>query len=86
MKKTLYIISKPPDEDMKSLLSSPLPPDHSISAILIQQGKGFKTAVSFPLFVLENNIPSNGRADSYSKIQYSDMLHMIFDADTVISI
>jgi len=86
MKKTLYIISKPPDEDMKSLLSSPLPPDHSISAILIQQGTGFKEAVLFPIFVLQNDIPSNETTDSYSKIKYSDMLNMVFDADTVISI
>lgn len=86
MKKTLYIISKLPDEDMKALLSSLKIADHSISAILIQQGTGFFSIMPFPFFVLENDISTSEIPDSYSKIQYSDMLQMIFDADTVISI
>lgn len=86
MKKTLYIISKPPDVEMKELLSFPVPADHLISAILIQQGIGFNSTESIPLFALENDIFSNQLKDSYSKIQYSDMLRMIFEADTVISI
>lgn len=86
MKKTLYIISKPQDEDMNTLLSSPVSADHSISAIVIQQETGFIPAVHFPLFFLKNDMPLNDMTDSYSKIQYSDMLRMIFEADTVISI
>ena len=86
MKKTLYIISKPPDEDMKALLSSPKIADHSISAILIQQGTSFFSNFPFPFFVLEKDISTSEIPDSYTKIQYSDMLQMIFDADTVISI
>lgn len=86
MKKTLYIISKPQDEDMNTLLSSPVSADHSISAIVIQQETGFIPAVHFPLFFLKNDMTLNDMTDSYSKIQYSDMLRMIFEADTVISI
>ncbi len=86
MKKTLYLISKPQDEDMNTLLSSSVSVDHSISAIVIQRGTGFVPIFPFPLFVLENDIASHEMTDSYSKIQYSDMLRMIFEADTVISI
>lgn len=86
MKKTLYIISKPQDEDMNTILSSPVSADHSISAIVIQQETGFIPTVPFPLFFLKNDMSSNDMTDSYSKIPYSDMLQMIFEADTVISI
>lgn len=86
MKKTLYIISKAQDDDMNAILSSPVPAEHSVSAILIQQGIDFAPTASIPCFVLENNMIPNQMAESYSKIQYSDMLQMIFESDTVISI
>ena len=56
MKKTLYIISKPLDDDMKAILSSPLPPAHSISAILIQKGTLVVPSTHIPIFALENDI------------------------------
>lgn len=86
MKKTLYLISKPQDEDMNTLLSFPVSANHSISAIVIQQETGFIPTVPFPLFFLNTDMTSNDMTEPYSKIQYSDMLRMIFEADTVISI
>ena len=86
MKNILYIISKPPDPDLEQLLSSPRSSEQSISAILIQKGIGFKPPDSISCFALENDLPANNGSEAYSKIQYSDMLNMIFEADTVISI
>ena len=86
MKKILYLISKQPDHEFEEILSSPVPPEHSISAIFLQQGIGSQLNVPFSCFVLEDDIAKNGLDNSYSKIQYSDMLQMIFEADSVISI
>lgn len=87
MKKILYLISKQPDKDIAEILSTPIPSEHSVSAILLQQGIRTDLHVPFSCFVLENDISTDDDlVPSYSKIQYSDMVQMIFDADSVISI
>jgi len=86
MKKILYIISKPPEADLENLLSSPISPTQSVSAILIQKGITFTPPPSISSFVLTDDVPSDNGTVPYSKIQYSDMLRMIMEADTVISI
>lgn len=86
MKNILYLISKQPDNDFEQLLSFPITPDTAVSAILIQQGIGAHFHVPFSCFALENDVPDQDMTVSYSKIQYSDMLEMILNADTVISI
>lgn len=86
MKKILYLISKQPDKDIADILSSPIPSEHSVSAILLQQGIRTDLHVPFSCFVLENDISTDDSDPSYSKIQYSDMVQMIFDSDSVISI
>ncbi len=86
MKNILYLISKQPDNDLDQLLSFPVSPETTVSAILIQQGMRPQLKVPFPCFALENDVPDQDMTVSYSKIQYSDMLEMILHADTVISI
>jgi hypothetical protein len=86
MKKILYLISKQPDKDIADILSTPIPSEHSVSAILLQQGTRTDLHVPFSCFVLENDISTDDLDPSYSKIKYSDMVQMIFDADSVISI
>lgn len=87
MKKTLYIISKKQDHDFEELLSSAQSSEHSVSAIFIQKGTDFQGLLPFPCFVLHDDIsPNNNIEKACSSIQYSDMLQMIFDADTVISL
>jgi hypothetical protein len=87
LKKTLYIISKEQDPDFEELIASPSSSEYSVSAIFIQKGADFSHHWPFPCFALNNDIsPSTDREKTYSKIQYSDILQMIFDADTVISL
>ena len=86
MKKILYIISKHVDQDLECLISSSVSPKHSISAILIQEGVTLRPSWTFPYFVLEDNKQIKNEADLCSKIQYSDMVRMVFEADTVISL
>ena len=86
MKKILYIISKPPDLDFEQLLTSTKSSEKSVSAVLIQKGIGYKPSGSISCFVLEDDLGTDNGSDACSKIQYSDMLRMIFDSDTVISI
>ena len=86
MKKILYIISKQLDKDLNQLISSSTPTQFSISVILIQKGIKQNYTWSFPCFALEDDIQIKDRPTSYSKIQYSDMVRMVFEADTVISL
>lgn len=86
MKKILYIISKPLDDDLQQALTLPPSADYSTSSILIQKGVESLLKFPFPCFVLENDIGKNDLPGSYSKIQYSDMLRMILESDTVISL
>lgn len=86
MKNILYLISKQPDNDLDQLLSFPVSPETTVSAILIQQGIRAQLNVPFSCFALENDVSNQEMTVSYSKIQYSDMLEMILYADTVISI
>ena len=84
MKNILYLISKQPDNDLDQLLSFQISPETNVSAILIQQGTSAQLHVPFSCFALENDVPDQDMI--HSKIQYSDMLEMILNADTVISI
>ncbi len=86
MKKILYLISKQPDNDLEKILLSPVPSENSVSAIFIHRGIRSQLHLPFSCFVLENDISVDDLVNSYSKIQYSDMLRMIFEADSVISI
>ncbi|MDT7042894.1 hypothetical protein [Candidatus Nitronereus thalassa] len=87
MKKILYIISKEQDPDFNELLSSPQSSDYSVSAIFVQEGTEFTHSWPFPCFVLgDHNAQNTNKEKTYSKIQYFDMLQMIFDADMVISL
>lgn len=86
MKNILYIISKPPDPDLDHLLSSSHSSEQSVSAVLIQKGMTYTPSGAISCFALEDDLPANNGTDACSKIQYSDMLRMIFEADTVISI
>ena len=86
MKKILYIISKQLDQDFNQFISSSVSPEYSISVILIQNGVRLNPTWAFPSFVLKDDIQLNEQSALYSKIQYSDMVHMIFEADTIISL
>jgi len=86
MKNILYLISKQPDNDLDQLLSFPVSPETTVSAILIQQGIRAQLNVPFSCFTLKNDVLHQEMTVSNSKIQYSDMLEMILHADTVISI
>lgn len=86
MKKILYIISKELDQDLSQLISSSASSRYSISAIFIQKGVVLKTAWPFPCFLLQDDSQINDQSALCPKIQYSDMLRMIFEVDTVISL
>jgi len=86
MKKILYIISRQLDQDLDQLISTPISSGYSISVILIQKGVTLNPIWNFPYFVLEDDIKTNNQSSICSKIQYPDMVHMIFEADTVISL
>ena len=86
MKKILYIISKKVDQDIDQLIPSSIPIEYSVSAILIQGGINQKPIWAFPFFAIEDDISTNQQYTLCSKIQYSDMLYMIFESDTVISL
>ena len=86
MKKILYIISKQLDQDLNQLISSSTSQEYSTSVIFIQKGITVKTTWSFPCFVLEDDVWISNQATLYPKIQYSDMVRMLFEVDTVISL
>jgi len=86
MKKILYIISKQLDQDLDQLISSIKSPAYSVSVLLIQKGIVLKHTWDFPCFVLEDDLKTNDDSVLCSKIQYSDMVRMVFEADTVISL
>ena len=58
MKNILYLISKQPDNDLDQLLSFPVSPETTVSAILIQQGMRPHPSKAFWLFQVESIIPN----------------------------
>ena len=83
LKKTLYIVSKPPASDGPSLLPAASASRESSSIVLIQDGVGHQKLPASRSFVLSEDVKSRGVTSPFPGISYRELLGMIFEADNV---
>ncbi len=86
MRKILYLLSQPPGDIPKSLLSNSASPAEEVSVILIEDGVKLDQVPAQKVFVLTEDAASRNVTTKFSTVSYQDMLRMIFEADTVITI
>ena len=58
---------------------------YSVSGVLLQVNQLSDKKIPFPCYVLDSGDHDGRMSISYPKIQYSDVLQKIFEADSVIS-
>lgn len=86
MRKVLYLLSRPLGEIPKSLLTPSASSDEEVSVILIEDGVGLDQAPGQLVYALAEDVASRKNESKLSMVSYRDMLRMIFEADTVISV
>ncbi len=68
---------------MEELLAASDFSDCSAQAVILKESAGFAKAPPFPCYILDSVEKILGSA--YQSINYSDVLKMVFEADTIIS-
>lgn len=81
MRKVLFLLSPGAGSSMEELVAGSDFSGSSVQGVLLQESHGSDNTFSFPCYTLETG---QIKADAPS-VQYSEMLKMIFEADTVIS-
>jgi hypothetical protein len=86
LKNILYIISRKPSPDWP-FPEFPENTDTTINVIFIQEAVNLQSSLTYGKhFTLKEDMPSKNNSSSFPSIGYHDMLRMIFEANTVISI
>ena len=83
MKKTLYILSRPPAPEGPSLLPSVAKLMDSASVVLIHDGVTLQKGLVPRTFVLGENVASRNVSSPFPSVSYQKLLQMIFEADNV---
>jgi len=82
----LYIISRKPSSDWP-FPEFPESTDTTINVIFIQEAVNLRLSLATGNhFTLKDDMASKDQSSSFPSIEYHDMLRMIFEANTVISI
>jgi len=86
VKNILYIISRKPSSDWP-FPEFPENTDTTINVIFIQEAVNLRLSLTTGnYFTLKEDMASKDQSSSFPSIEYHDMLRMIFEANTVISI
>ena len=83
MKKTLYIVSKGPDQNGISLLPVDPVSEQDTSVVLIQDGVTHQTLPFSYVYVLSDDVLSKKLISPFPSVSYQDLLRMIFKAEMV---
>lgn len=86
MRKVLYLVSKVPGEISKSLLPPGASSGEEVSVILIEDGVSWDQAPGHHVFALAEDVAIRRVSSKIPTLSYRDMLRLIFEADTVISL
>ncbi|RMH06619.1 MAG: hypothetical protein D6704_06870 [Nitrospirae bacterium] len=84
MKTILYLLSKELTSFPEGIIPQTPLQDYSLTLLLIQKGVRNTVSFPFPCYALSDDLESQGIASSYPVVDYSTMLHMLLQADTVI--
>lgn len=76
-------MSKAPGRESVSLLSTDPPSLNSASVVLIHDGVRHRELPFSNVFVISDNVSSGKTVSPFPSVSYQDLLHMIFEADTV---
>lgn len=83
MKRTLYIVSRPPAPEGLSLLPSVANSKDSASVVLIHNGVTLQKPLVPRTFVLGDDVASRNVVSPFPSVSYQKLLQMIFEADNV---
>ena len=84
MKKTLYIMTKAPDQESFSLLPSTPASRENSPVVLAQDGVKHQELSFSRVFVLSDEDAMSGKSASpFPSVSYAELLRMIFEADNV---
>lgn len=83
MKKTLYIVSKAPNQEAVSLLPSGLDTQEGISIVLIQDGVKHQKLPFSHVFALLDDVLSRKLTSPFPSVSYQRLIGLIFEADNV---
>lgn len=83
MKKTLYIVSRGPDQGGPSLLPSLPPLSGNASVVLIQDGLKHRSLPYSRVFALLDDEMAQEQPSPFPPASYQSLLRMIFEADNV---
>jgi sulfur transfer complex TusBCD TusB component (DsrH family) len=86
MRKVLYLLSQPQADIPKSLLSTISSPGEEVSVILIEDGVKLGQVLAQKVFALTEDVASRNIKTKFPTVSYRDMLRMIFESDTVITV
>ena len=85
MRKLLYIVSKASSLS-SGLIPSKSSPDREVSVLLIQDGVSLTEVPGTRVFALGEDAVSRRITPAYPMVSYQDMLKLLFEADTVVSL
>lgn len=83
MKKTLYIVSRPPVPEDLLLLPSVSQSKGGASVVFIQDGVTHQKPLVSRTFVLGDDVKSRNVISPFPTVSYQELLGMIFEADNV---
>lgn len=86
MRKVLYILRQGPSELPDVLLPKEASPDEDVSVLLIHDAVALTRAPASHTYALVDDVTSRNLKPSFPTISYSEMLSLIFNADTVIAL
>jgi sulfur transfer complex TusBCD TusB component (DsrH family) len=85
MQKLLYIVSKAGSLSC-GLIPSESSPDREVSVLLIQDGVSLTQVPGTRVFALSEDAASRRVTPIYPTVSYQEMLRLLFEADTVVSL
>jgi sulfur transfer complex TusBCD TusB component (DsrH family) len=86
MRKVLYLLSQPLTDIPKELLSTSSSPGEEVSVILIEDGVKLDQVPAQKVFSLTEDVATKNIKTKFPTVSYRDMLRMIFESDTVITV
>ncbi|MEW6543932.1 MAG: hypothetical protein AB1411_10020 [Nitrospirota bacterium] len=85
MRKVLYLLNRETERFSAELLAKERP-DCTVSVVLLQDAVRLSHVPASRVFALSEDVASRKVASPFPSISYSDLVEMIFDADTVVAL
>jgi hypothetical protein len=83
MRNVLYLVTKDPTQDL--LIHNPSP-NLTTSVVLLQEAVSLPHVSANHVYALAEDAASRKVTPSVPMVSYQEMLHMIFDADSVVAL